>query len=313
MKKIILVFACLFFLSYSSKSQNLVPNGGFEQFINCPSITGEINSAVSWFNPTIGGYQGSPDYFHTCTTTPSIDIPTNFYGYQQAHGGNAYAGILLYFSNPPNSREFLEVPLTNVLLQGESYQFEMYVNLVNAARFTTDDIQVYFSDTAVMNYPTYSPLPFVPQISNTAGNDLDTASWTLVSGSFIAQGGEAYLIIGNFKDDAATSTSLSNQMGTPYAYCLIDDVSLSGLVGNNDVAEYSISVGPNPCSNQLNVNVNKDEPIEIMLFDMESRIILQQSFTSILQLNTETLATGMYMYQIKNNKGIIKQGKLVKE
>lgn len=300
-------------ISFTGFSQNLVPNGSFEQFTSCPYAGGDIDSALFWFNPTIGGYQGSPDYFNVCATNNFWQVPTNFYGYQQAHSGDAYAGILLLHLNPINSREFIEVPLTNLLLAGETYQFEMYANLCNVSRLTTDDIQVYFSDSAVTNFPTYAPLPFTPQISNITGNILDTTNWTLISGSFVAQGGEAYMIIGNFKNNDSTSTTNVNATGQPYAYCYIDDVSLTGLVGINETNNLKVSVYPNPFCEVLHLSLSNNTQTEIILYDIYGRIVHQEEFTNALTINTKKFENGNYMYKIRQDDNIIKTGKIIKQ
>jgi hypothetical protein len=69
----------------------------------------------------------------------------------------------------------------------------------------------------------------IPQVSNPQGNVLtDTINWNLIMGSFIANGTEQYLTIGNFKSDSATTKVVFN-LGTidvPASELLIDDVSV---------------------------------------------------------------------------------------
>jgi len=40
---------------------------------------------------------------------------------------------------------------------------------------------------------------------------------------------------------------------------------------------------------------------------------LQQAFTSSTELNTEQLADGIYFYEIRNSKGTLTTGKVVKQ
>jgi len=73
------------------------------------------------------------------------------------------------------------------------------------------------------------------------------------------------------------------------------------------------SLFPNPFSDQLNFTVNNNELSEIILYDIASRKLLHKKFTSAISLNTEQLAKGIYIYEVRNKNGVIKQGKVVKE
>ncbi len=73
------------------------------------------------------------------------------------------------------------------------------------------------------------PLTYiVPQIQNSTGNIIsDTLNWTLVTGTFVANGNEKHCVIGNFKSDANTNKVLINTTNLPFIFadCAIDDVS----------------------------------------------------------------------------------------
>ena len=74
-----------------------------------------------------------------------------------------------------------------------------------------------------------------------------------------------------------------------------------------------INVYPNPMADKLNVKINNNEPSEINIYDISSRKILQQTFTNTITLNTEQLAKGVYLYEVRSRKGIIKNGKVIKQ
>src|SRR5258705_6338420 len=90
----------MFFTCGVCEAQNLVPNGDFEQYSGCPSNYNQIDFALFWFNPCIPPYgtafgqSGSSDYFNACASIWQIDVPNNFDGYQPAHSGNGYAGLI---------------------------------------------------------------------------------------------------------------------------------------------------------------------------------------------------------------------------
>jgi hypothetical protein len=146
------------------EAQNLVPNGDFEQYSNCPVGFGQIDSLLYWFNPCIPPYggsgtlSGSSDYFNACNDTAGVNVPYSSFGFQLAHSNNGFAGLALFFINISNFREYIEVPLTSPLIANNCYYFEMYVSLANNSGYTADTIGAYFSDTIVSNL--HSHLPF---------------------------------------------------------------------------------------------------------------------------------------------------------
>jgi hypothetical protein len=73
-------------------------------------------------------------------------------------------------------------------------------------------------------------LPANPQVTN-YGNHIitDTLNWVKVSGVFIAQGGEQYLTLGNFKNNAQTSIQQIQPTGYNSATYYLDDVSVIPL------------------------------------------------------------------------------------
>jgi OmpA-OmpF porin, OOP family len=295
------------------KGQNLVPNPSFEDTVSCPANFSDFEAVLDWINPAHAlGTGGTPDYYNECSNPSNVGVPINRLGYQQPHSGAAYAGIALYAGD--DWREYIEAQLTFPLAPNSCYHFEMFVNLPNNCSWTTDNFGIYFSDSLVFGINNYYPLPFTPQINNTEGFIIDTLNWILISGNYIAQGGENYLIIGNFNDNSHTDTLYINHpiLNIPYIY--IDDVSLTLCTG---IAEQSanehIKIFPNPFSGILNVDLNEISQSEIFLYDITSRKLLQQKFTSSVSLNTGQLASGIYIYEVRTKNGVLKKGKVVKE
>lgn len=220
------IFICTFIYT---KSQNLVPNHSFEQYDTCPYSASQILFAAPWFQPNISAgsviNSGSTDYYNICDTT-SIwgGVPDNFPGYQYAKTGVAYAGINVSFNNgQSNGREYLEIKLNDSLINGRKYCAQFYISLADTCQNAIDAIGIYFSlDSLLYNGSTYQYIPAIPQVSNTQGNIISAKeNWTLISGEFIANGGETFITIGNFFPD-----SLTNADTTGLAYYYIDDVSV---------------------------------------------------------------------------------------
>jgi hypothetical protein len=298
-----LFIVVLISISFVADAQNLIPNGSFENYTGCPSTLNQLDSCIFWNNPT---WQ-SPDYFNACSAGAALST----FGYQQTHSGTAYAGIIL---GHPGShvREYLETSLTTPLIAGECYHFEMYANQAHW-NYTSDNLMVYFSDTLI-EMATGQPLPFIPQIVNTPGNLLDTMNWSIISGEYLAVGGESYLIIGNFNDTAnATYTLVGNAMGVYSCYAYIDDVKLEHTVCSSlsDIEQYNVNLFPNPASEFLTIEVQLPTNNKIQLCDITGKSILSKDFVHHATLDISAISPGIYLYHILNSTGFMKTGKIL--
>jgi len=216
-------FLFFLFIYEENFSQNLVLNPGFENFSTCPVGFSQFNGYIqNWVSPNTA----SPDCYNTCANPNPAGVPVNGNGYQPAHSGNGYAGI---YTTPGSYREFIQVALSSTLIAEYKYTFSMYVNLHNKSDDATDDIGAYISATA----PSSTDNGFLngnpsPQINNPSGNVItDTMNWTLITGQYTATGGEKFITIGHFHDDAHTTYQTVNTGShLQGSYYYIDDVSL---------------------------------------------------------------------------------------
>jgi len=302
-------------------SQNLVPNGDFEEYSGCPQTEARLDSALFWMNPSTNlATSGTPDYYNQCAGVGGVGVPDNWSGYTPPHSGVAYSGMYIWSISPLDSvREYIEAPLTSALVANTCYHFEMYVNLGDRCRYSTADIGVYFSNTAVTGVNNYYPLPFTPQINNNSLNIFDTLNWALVSGNYTAAGGESFLLIGNFKDDLnTTATFVNSNAQFSFIYVFVDDVSLCPCsspctTGMEEYNKATIGVYPNPVSDKLNITINNNDFAELIIYDISSRKLFDKQFSNAVSINTGQLAKGIYIYEVRNKNGVIKNGKLVKE
>ncbi len=220
------LMTCTAMACSTAGAQNLVPNPSFEEITSCPTFASMLDTAAPWFNPT----QGTPELFHACAGSGAYaGVPMNYSGgYQMPRTGNGFAGIYVLRPDNSNMREYIEVPLTEPLEAGACYSFSMFVNAANDNELVCDGIGAYFN-VGELEVNTWQVLPLMPHIDHPTGVLInDTLGWTEVSGSYTAMGGEDHLIIGNFRDDAATAWAMFNP-GVWYAntaYLLVDDVSL---------------------------------------------------------------------------------------
>jgi hypothetical protein len=214
-----------FFIPCQARAVNLVPNGGFENYVSCPTSFTQIYQAAPWDTPTTG----TSDYLNACAPAsfPSVNVPQNEQGYQTAHTGVGYAG-LIPLSAAANYREYIEAPLTSPLVANASYLVEFYVSLADSSILAIDRLGAYLSVGPVGPVPNYAPLAVTPQVESPANVYLtNSTGWTLVSGVVVASGGENHIVIGSFRDDASTSTVPGPGLWPGGAYYYIDDVSVT--------------------------------------------------------------------------------------
>ena len=311
MRKIFIVI--FLYLVSNANAQNLVLNPSFEDTIACPTTTAIPMQCKYWYTANIG----SPDYFSEqpdifCGTSP---VPLSNAGYQYARTGIAYVGLatLMQPLNPNylNRREYIGGELSDTLKQGHEYCVSFYISVAEELKYVTDGIGLYLSIDSAVDYTINTNLPFVPQISNPSGNIIyDTLNWVQISGTYIANGGEKYLTIGNFKDNANTLIdSINNNVPQSRyeSYLFIDDVSVIdctvgiGEVNNNkDIGR----LYPNPANTFVYYqdNLGENENGIITLLDMLGKELKGYKLTkgnNLISIPVSDLAKGIYLVKIK--------------
>jgi hypothetical protein len=155
-----------------------------------------------------------------------VGVPSNIDGFQPAHSGNGYAGVVLFHGQVTDVREYFATQLFNdTLIAGKKYCLTFYVSPGGATKYSVDAIGAFFSSTAV-TAPCGSCLIDTPATVVNTTLIMDTTNWVKISGEFVAVGGERYLTIGNFNTDAETNTTIINSQGYLGAFFYIDDISL---------------------------------------------------------------------------------------
>ncbi|MFN8356539.1 MAG: gliding motility-associated C-terminal domain-containing protein [Spirosomataceae bacterium] len=182
--------------------QNLVPNGGFETFKNCPTQDNLLKEAVPWFNPN----KATPDFYHRCMgNVPQMVLPPR--------SGDGMARLFWDL----NWGEYLEIPLTEPLDSSACYFFEMYAALESPQKYTAQTLgATFFKDPWTVQ--TTGLIGVDPQILDyQLNNATKPLQWEPIVGYVKPKGGERYLLIGSFN-------KLPPFLG--FHYLFIDDVSL---------------------------------------------------------------------------------------
>ncbi len=282
---------------------NLVPNPSFENVTACDSLGVALGSVPPWDSPTVG----SPDIFNTCAIPPSqqFNVPTNYYGYQYPHTGNGYVGEVI-FGQGQNLREYLQVQLDSVLIANKMYCVSFYTSKSNGNDYAVNNMGLYFSATHTQ-IPNAYRLNLTPQIIDT--NIIsDTASWTLVSGTYIAQGGEQYIIIGNFNTEATTDTLAMNGIEN-WSYYYIDDVTIVDCTGSGfGVGELTenegIEIFPNPATTILTLTLTNGEGKKpLYIYNVLGEIVFSSSITKAkTEIDISNLPLGIYFVEVQSEK-----------
>lgn len=207
------VLLLLLFHAAVAIGQNLVPNPGFEEYLENPNYdaTG-INESVDWLK------LGSTTDFYHRMYSGSNGVPENFRGYQEPATGDGYAGIF----NWGAPVEMLYAKLNQPLEAGVIYEVGFKVNLSPNYRYTTDDIGLSF----FWEEPTIELFEeAIYHLKNPEGQLItDTIGWTDIEGYYLAKGGETYVMIGDYYPEWITTLETINPDAFAANYLYIDDV-----------------------------------------------------------------------------------------
>jgi len=193
-------------------SQNLVPNPNFEAFTDCPTAIGAF-TVLEWISPH---WPGTPDYFHECGGA-DVGIPENAWGNQTSATGSAYVGIGTFGSG--NVREILQAKLVEPLSAGIEYELAIWYS-------PGDDFG--HADGLGMLLTIGPPAVYIgetPQIEKVSVVDSQN-DWHLLTGTYMATGGETYVSIGNFNNNNNT-TFIPEGRFRQNAYYYIDSVGVT--------------------------------------------------------------------------------------
>ncbi|MBR1784189.1 MAG: OmpA family protein [Bacteroidales bacterium] len=271
----------------AQSSDNLVFNPSFEDYSACPErieAIGIMRTVEGWWQPTAG----SSDYFNACGGR-ECQVPRNKMGVQEAHSGVAYCGI---YCSKEEYREYLQTELRQPLQGGRRYSVSFWVSLAEKSPHSVSSIGVFFSterlsDTTwrILSHKrivalegggeqvTYARCQ--PQVSNVASRQLDDAeSWMEIRGEFVAEGGERYLTIGNFKPFNQSHVVATNRGNTvlPGAYYYIDDVEVRCVDCPDTVHQVQ---------NDVPMAVGEVFTLRNILFETDKSDLLPQSFREL--------------------------------
>jgi gliding motility-associated-like protein len=202
-----LLFLSICVMATAIAQDNLVPNWNFETVDTCGAKNIPFPVSRYWFSP-----QATPIPLDT----------TCFYGVWWAGGKDTFGlnksrgcyfetfGLFSQMLNISHHRAYLAVKLNQPLTIGQRYYFEMTfrtLDTVPDVNWITTDFTDGQDLAFTKEFPTYdwnqanSVMPLTPVLQHPLVTDYE---WHKLKGCFTAQGGERFLIIGNFRDNATT-------------------------------------------------------------------------------------------------------------
>lgn len=214
--------------------QNLVPNGDFEIYSTLPNSSGDWAFCTGWNNVNLNSGSwpyATPDYFHT-SGTGGGKIPNTAFGAVTAQSGNAIIGLYSRHSSQLNSRDYMSTQLSSPLVVGTTYTISFWM---------TNGYGSYFYGSSCSHMGIQLSMAPLTQVNheNTGGTpqvevpgDPWLPNWTFYSFTYVATSPFQYVTIGNFNNDATTTTTLHNA-GANYpsgAYYFFDDVRIEATI-----------------------------------------------------------------------------------
>lgn len=215
--------------------------------------------------------------------------------------GDFYIGFYTYCFKP-NRREYLCVKLNQQLTDSLEYKISYKTMLRTDCQFALGHMSTLFTREKP-TFEKYSVIDKVPQ--STISNELfmkKTGQWFTVSDTFKVNGGEQYLIIGNFFTDDFSGKITFEEYNWNYAYYYIDSVVVESIKPKkladidatkpiNLTLDIDSNFTPFIDSNRYIININKEDSFQVekkknniiknISFAINSSELLNSSFTEL--------------------------------
>jgi len=252
-------------------------NGSFETNIATNCMINNITNAQ--FDSLMVNVRGIG-----ATETIDIYYDTDCPFYGAAQSGHYFVSVENN-SNDSTQSTAISLKLADTLQAGNNYSFCFYDKSIALGY---DSIQIGVSNTD----STFGTLIYTTPSVDTVWTERNVNFTSPLTGKYITVKYGGVSGGGAFVDN--------------FGVC-----SENGIDGQTDIEK--LKIFPNPFTNQLILTLSNNEQSTIILYDLSSRKLLQQTFTNTTNINTEQLAKGMYLYTVRNRNGIIKKGKVIKQ
>lgn len=311
--KLALPAICIAMCAIAANAQNIVPNSNFTIHSACPGAPGQVIRCTGWYQVT----QGTADYYDSCATDASMDVPNNIFG-TQSNNANAYAGIYAY--NISGIREYFGIDIP-ALTVGATYKVSIRVSLAENSHYGIDGLGVYFYCDAKPDTSLWTYIPYMPQADYTSyGTVTSQTTWTMLSKNFVADSGYTHLVVGSFRPDSMlTKTPVTGGTGPARAYYYIDSVAVENLTALTTPVPCinTTRFYPNPVSADAILTFDNPlhQPHTLLIFDAQGRVVNKKEgiVTGSVTMQRNDLSKGFYYYRLFDGIQMVGNGKMFVE
>lgn len=301
--------ALLFIFSFAGvcQAQNLVNNPGFELYAQC-THDNQMFYASNWnAPPSSHPFCVTPNLLTPCNGN-SLSAPNNLFGSQTAHDGVSYAGIYVYGDGAPGAnplnemREYVQTQLSTPLVAGTTYRVSFFVSLCDNFLIGIGSVGAHLSVDPLVNNPqSCAHITAVPQIIS-ENIITDKEGWVEIWGNYVAQGGEQYLTIGNFRNNADTPKTIFSVPPVTigyFSYYYIDTVEVKAASLNvNQVTANGLTIHPNPIQDVMTIEYEgKSAEDFIEIYSVYGQFIMKVPATAS-QVDLSNLQKGIYLLRL---------------
>ena len=271
--------------------------------------------------------------YASANALPTCFMPTNLQAASSRTTGLTYT-LQSYSANNAltldnNSTTYLTSPYPNTgaltLSSPASYSklFVLYESVINAAPLTVNAI-VTFTDSSTQIFNANTCVNwFTPTQPTFANVGRGTPTGVIQCGAFPNLFElQLTLLAANYQKQVAyiriTIPNLLTSGTTPFTVNYFHSMAVGGQVAPLGItstidADYSISVYPNPASNQITIATTQVENNTwFTLSDITGKVVEKVKVESASQIiNTSNKSAGLYFYQFLNDNRILYTGKIV--
>lgn len=224
---------------WSLGQENLILNGDFEEYWQCPDDATQIERCKYVYNPC-ASVPSTSDYFNACYVSGSggapVGVPNTSGGYQNSRSGKGMVGYVCMDSPGFQYREYIQLSFSEPLECGKKYLIEGYFNMSDLFRYTIKNIGFLFSEDKI-NSNDFLFKNYHPQYTDDSTLINDTVEWIKISFEYIADAPHEFLTIGNFlKDSTESYVEINpNAVAQSYStYVFLDDFSVKEIEGESN-------------------------------------------------------------------------------
>ncbi len=291
MKKITIAITLTLLVSGVYAQGNMVQNGSFESVSKKVKGGGTIEYAYPWVSPT----DAPADLFSPKAKSDDYKVPINLYGDGDPKDGESYAGITIYSYKDAEPKQYLQTQLSSKMEDDKVYCVKMHVMLGMLSKYSANNIGMVLSKKPLTPEDIASG-NIKPQVMHSDNRIFEEMfDWEAICQTYIAEGGEQYLTIGNFGTaDDTENGKIKKPKGimgqqARSAYYYIDDVSVMNMAGVES-CDCELDAGGNSINVVYSVETSSEMDVDVSEDVERTRIYFDEGTSTINKLASKDIA-----------------------